>query len=196
MNWLDIILVLILAASMLTSFRKGLSREVIGLVSVVLALVLGMWFYSAAGGVLAPFLSSQRLANFAGFAIVFCGVLVAGAMVNLVVGRFLKFTGLSFFDHILGAGFGLLRGILISVALVMGIMAFSADDTPPTSVVHSRLAPYVVGASRVASAMAPHELKEGFRKTYARVKSAWDKAADRGMRSIPQSRKATDEREI
>ena len=45
MNWLDLVLLLIVAASVYMSFRKGLSREIIGLVSVVLALLLGIWFY-------------------------------------------------------------------------------------------------------------------------------------------------------
>jgi len=179
MNWLDVVLALILGVSVITSFRKGLSREVIGLVSVFLALLLGLWFYGSVGGYLAPHLSSHLAANFLGFGIVFCGVLLAGSLVSLVVGKFLRITGLSFFDHVLGLGFGVVRGILISVALVTGIMAFAPGDGPPSSVVHSRLSPYVVDGARVVSALAPHELKEGFRKTYARVKSAWEKAADR-----------------
>jgi len=173
MNWLDVVLALILVASVITSFRKGLSREVISLAAVCVALILGIWLYGLAGSYLLPYLSSRGAANFAGFAIVFCAVLLVGGVVSLVVGRFLKITGLSFFDHVLGAGFGILRGILIGVALVTAIMAFATGDRPPASVIHSRLAPYVVGASRVVAAMAPHEVKEGFRKTYDRVKSAW-----------------------
>ncbi|HEV3332763.1 MAG TPA: CvpA family protein [Bryobacteraceae bacterium] len=193
MNWLDVVLALILVASVVTSFRKGLSREVIGLVAVCLALVLGIWLYGLAGSYLIPYLSSRAMANFAGFAIVFCGVMLAGGLVSLFVGRFLKITGLSFFDHILGAGFGILRGMLIAVALVTGIMAFSTSDRPPASVVNSHLAPYVVGAARMVAAIAPYEVKEGFRKTYARVKSAWK---DGGKGILPAGEKVKNEREI
>jgi uncharacterized membrane protein required for colicin V production len=45
MNWLDVILLLIIAASVFGSFRKGLSRQVIHLASVVLGILLGAWFY-------------------------------------------------------------------------------------------------------------------------------------------------------
>jgi len=193
MNWLDVVLALILLASLVRSFRKGLSREVIGLVAVCLALVLGIWLYGLAGAYLIPYLSSRAAANFAGFAIVFCGVMLAGGLVSLIVGRFLKITGLSFFDHLLGAGFGILRGVLISVALVTAIMAFSTGDRPPASVVNSRLAPYVLGASRVVAAMAPHEVNEGFRKAYAHVKSAWK---DGGKPLLPGSEKGKNERNI
>jgi membrane protein required for colicin V production len=175
MNWLDIVLVLILAASVVTSFRKGLSREIIGLVSVCLALLLGLWFYAWAGGYLQPYLSSRAAADFAGFAMVFCGVLLVGSLLSLLVGKFLKVTGLSLFDHTLGAVFGMARGMLISVALITAMMAFTSGDGAPASVVHSRMAPYVVGAARVVAAMAPHELNDGFRKTYLRVKLAWEK---------------------
>jgi membrane protein required for colicin V production len=119
-------------------------------------------------------------------------VLLAGALVSALVGRFLKITGLSIFDHLLGAGFGLARGALIAVAVIMGLMAFSPAGHPPSSVVESRTAPYVVDAARVVASMAPHEVREGFRKTYAQVKSAWDKAFDK----LPGAEKRQNERKI
>jgi membrane protein required for colicin V production len=179
MNWLDVVLLLILVVSVFLSFRKGLSREVIGLVSVIAALLLGLWLYGWVGSYIAPYLSSRGAANFAGFLVVFCAVLLTGALVSFVVGKFLKVTGLSIFDHALGAAFGLARGIVIGVALIVGLMAFAQGDQPPNSVVRSRVAPYVIDGGRVCAAMAPHELKEGFRKRYTQVKSAWGKALEK-----------------
>ena len=196
MNWLDLVLLLIVGVSVFTSLRKGLSREVIGLVTVVAALLLAAWFYGTAGALVAPYVSSPSIAHFIGFALVFVAVLVLGGLVSFVVGRFLKVTGLSFFDHLLGAVFGLVRGVLIGVALVMGLMAFSPASGPPRSVVHSRVAPYVVDAARVVAAMAPHEVREGFRKTYAEVKSAWGKTLENGIRKPPVSERKEHERKI
>ncbi len=187
MNWLDVVLGLILIASVVGAFRKGLSREVIELVSVVLGFVMGLWFYGWASGFLAPYLSSRQAANFGGFILVFVGVLLAGALVSFVVGRFLKVTGLSFFDHLLGVGFGVLRAAVVAVVLVAGLMAFSHSDTSPPSVANSRLAPYLVGAANVAADMAPHEFKEGFRKAYGQVKQAW--AAARRQAPTPEGNK-------
>ena len=196
MNWLDIVLLLILAWSIAASFRKGLTREIVGLASVILALLLGLWFYGTAAGLLAPYLSSRPLANFAGFSIVFVGVMLLGAVVSHVLGRFWKVTGLSIVDHALGAAFGAVRGILVAVALIMGIMAFAHGDRPPDSVVRSRLAPYVADAARVTASIAPYELKEGFRKTYAEVKQAWGKAVQKGLDSAPKTQKEKNEREL
>jgi membrane protein required for colicin V production len=182
MNGLDAVLLIILIVSVVTSFRKGISRELIGLAAVVLALLLGIWFYGTAGSFLIPYVSSRGVANLAGFFIVFFGVMTVGSLISYGVGRFLRVTGLRFIDHVLGAGFGVLRGVLVAVALITGIMAFSTDaDHPPQAVVQSRLSPYVVDASRVIVGMAPHELKEGFRKSYGQVKEAWGKALEKGM---------------
>jgi len=198
MNWLDVVLLLILAASVFTSFRKGFSREIIGLVAVVLAMALGIWFYGTAGAVFEPYLSSPSAAHFAGFVVVFCAVLLVGALVSAIVGKFLRVTGLSFFDHILGAGFGLARGVLIAVALVTGVMAFSPPGHPPSAVVQSRIAPYAVDGARVVSSVAPHELREGFHKTYTEVKSAWGKAVEQlpGADRLPRQEKGQHERKI
>lgn len=194
MNWLDGVLLLILALSVAAGFRKGLSRQVVGLVSVVAAIVLGLWLYGLVGAYLAPYVSSRRLANFGGFVLVFCGVMVAGSLVGFLIGRILKFTGLSFFDRLLGAGFGVLRATLISVALILGIMAFSAEGKPPESVVRSRVAPYAVGAARVFAAMAPHEMKEGFRRSYGEVRAAWNRSVEEKLREATRGEKKKDEK--
>ena len=196
MNWLDIVLLVILLYSILTSFRKGLTREIVGLVSVVLGLLLGTWFYGTAGSLLQPYLNSRAAANFAGFFLVFCGVVLLGSLLSFVLGKFLRVTGLSIFDHALGTGFGLVRGGLIAVALIMGVMAFSQGDKPPSSIVNSRMAPYVVQGARVFAALAPHELKEGFLKTYAEAKTAWEEAVKKGIRKVPKTETDAHEKRI
>jgi membrane protein required for colicin V production len=197
MNWLDIVLLLILAWSVAASLRKGLTREILGLATVVLALLLALWFYGTAGSSLAPYVSSRSLANLGGFLAVFAGVMLLGSLVGFILGKFLRVTGLSLVDRLLGAAFGAVRGTLVAIVLIMAIMAFSSGDRPPASVVHSRFAPYVTSAARVAASLAPHELKEGFQKTYAQVQAAWGKIVGNGLRGAPSAQKEKkDEREL
>jgi membrane protein required for colicin V production len=176
MNWLDAILGVALIICLVNGFRRGFSRQVIGLASGVLALLLGTWLYGSAGAWMLPYVSTPAIAKAGGFVLVFCGVLLLGALAGLVVDRFLKVTGLSFFDHLLGAGFGVLRWALLAIAVVLGAMAFSRGAQPPDAIVQSRVAPYVVEMARVVAATAPHDLKEGFHKTYEQVKAAWSRA--------------------
>jgi len=48
----------------------------------------------------------------------------------------------------------------------------------------------------MVAAMAPHELKEGFRRTYAQVKAAWSGALEKGIRKLPNGEMKKDERRI
>jgi membrane protein required for colicin V production len=196
MNWLDIVLLILLLGSVVTSFSAGLTREVVGLVSMIAALVLAIWFYGTAGSILLPYVSSPGIANFCGFLMVFCGVLLVGSLLGHVLGRLLKVTGLSFVDRLLGAGFGVVRGLLISIALILALLAFTPGKSPPNAVVNSRVAPYVIDAARLCAAVAPHELKDGFRKSYEQVKTIWGNALKKGIRELPETGKTAHEREI
>ena len=87
------------------------------------------------GSFLQPYVSSPGIANFCGFLMVFCGVLILGAIVGRLLARMMKVAGLSFVDRLLGAGFGVVRGILISIALVLALLAFTPGKSPPNAVV-------------------------------------------------------------
>ncbi|HZT32617.1 MAG TPA: CvpA family protein [Bryobacteraceae bacterium] len=180
MNWLDVVLLILVVGSAAAAFSKGITREVIGLVTVMAALILGAWFYGTAGAWLEPYLHSRNAANFCGFAIVFAGVMVAGSLFGALVARLMRLGGLSLLDRMLGFLFGALRGALVAVALVMALMAFTPGPKPPTAVVNSRLAPYVIDTAHVMAAAAPHELKDGFRRSYEQVKSMWNDTLKEG----------------
>jgi membrane protein required for colicin V production len=173
-NWLDYFLLAILLASALLSARKGFSREIIGLAAALCALVLAMWFYGTAGSFLIPYVSSVRVANLIGFLLIVFAVLLLGGLLGWIVNRFLRTIGLSFFDRVLGAAFGFVRGLLVAIALLTAYMSFGPEidsKTVSASVLHSRIAPYVLDASHAFVSIAPMELKSGFLKQYAQVKS-------------------------
>jgi membrane protein required for colicin V production len=197
-NWLDAVLILLIAFSIWRSFAKGLTREVIGLLSVVVGIFAGTWLYSTAGAYIEPHVSSRSTANFCGFVVVFVGVMLLGSLIGFILSKLLKVTGLSFFDRVLGAAFGILRGVLMAAALVMALLAFAPGakaNTPPESVAHSRLAPLVIGAARIFVAAAPREMKDGFRRSYDQVKSYWEDALKKGIPKVPEE-KAKHERRI
>jgi len=189
MNWLDWVLILLLGFSIFASFRKGFSRELIELISVVVALFCGLWFYGSAGAFLEPYVKSPGVAHFCGFLIVFLGVLILGGLIGMAFGRLVKAAGLTFFDRILGAGFGAVRGLLMSVALIVAIVAFtpSNGDAAPNAVVRSRLAPYVIDTAHVFASVAPRELKDSFRKHYGQVKTIWQDTIKNGVHRLPDS---------
>jgi membrane protein required for colicin V production len=179
LNWLDFVFIAILLASAIMSARKGFSREIVGVAAALCAFVFGMWFYGLAGSYIAPHTDSPRLANLLGFLFVVCAVLLCGSMFGWIVSRFLRSVGLSFFDRLLGAAFGLARGALIATAILTAFIAFGSwaeSNTEPAAVVNSRIAPCILQASRWFVAVAPMELKSRFRKQYAHVEAALRKS--------------------
>jgi membrane protein required for colicin V production len=175
LNWLDYLLIAVLVFSTVRSFRKGFTREIVGLIASLCALILGMWFYALAGSYVVPYVGSARVANFLGFIGVVVLVIVAGSILGWIVSRFLRTIGLSFFDRTLGAAFGLLRGTLIAIALLTAYIAFgphAENNSAPDAVVHSRIAPYILEASHYFIAIAPMELKQTFGKQYTEFRSA------------------------
>ncbi len=180
MNWLDIVLVAVLAFSTIRSLRKGFSREVVGLAAALAALVLAMWFYGMAGTFIAPYVGSPRTANLLGFVLVIIAVLLVGSLAGWIVSRFLRTVGLSFFDRLLGGAFGFVRGLLITIGVLTAVMAFgprTENNPTPEAVVHSRIAPWVLEASRWFVAIAPMELKQSFRERYSQVRSGLEQYA-------------------
>ena len=185
MNWLDIVLALILILSVAAGIRRGFARVGVGLAATVIGLIFGIWFYGSAGAFLLPYVSYRGLANLIGFLAIFFGILLIGSLVGWVLAKLLKWAGLGWLDRVLGGAFGLLRGVLIGIGLVLALLAFAAKPPPP-SVVESRLAPYMIDAARVLAVIAPRELRDGFEASYERAKKIWSDAVQKGIPELPR----------
>ncbi len=169
MNWLDYVLLALVAGSVIAGLWKGLARSLIGLAAVIAGFLCALWFYGVVGAFFYEYLSSRRLAHLLGFLLIFLGIVVVGMLLAALAARLLKRAHLSWLDHLLGGGFGLARGALAAAALLVAIMAF-APKPPPRAVVGSRLAPYVLEAARWIVAAAPYEVRQGFQQSYERLR--------------------------
>jgi len=109
----------ILLASMVVSMMRGLVREVLSLTAFAAAFVAaiwwGPWFYEA----LTPYIEMGLLRMAVGYLGVFVGVLLVVGTINLALGTLIRSTGLAPADRGLGAIFGLARGLLIIMILVV-----------------------------------------------------------------------------
>ena len=173
MNWVDYLLIAIVGFSVISGFSAGAARVGVGFIAAFIGIFAGFWFYGLAAGHIIDYENSRALANLIGFLLIFSGVLVLGALVGRLLANLFRWIGLSWFDRLLGAAFGFVRGILVAVALVTVLLAF-APMPPPASIVESKMLPYVMDASNVLAAATPHEIKDAFRETKDKVKKIWD----------------------
>jgi membrane protein required for colicin V production len=171
-NWLDFVILAILAASVATGFTRGFARAIFAIAATIVGILLATWTYGLAGGFLLDYVSHKSVANFIGFFIVFGAVVLVGAILGRLLAKLFKWVGLGWLDRLMGAGLGLVRGALVALAVVMILCAFSRNP-PPSSVVHSRAAPYLIEAANLVASLAPRELRDGFDSSYEKVKQLW-----------------------
>jgi membrane protein required for colicin V production len=167
---LDWIILAILVYSVVISTMRGFTREVIGLAAVLVGVLLASWFYRPFSRIFKDVVKTENLALFLGFSLIFIGTLLAGVLVIWLVTRFTKLVRMQWFDRLLGAAFGLIRGWLIGSVLFLGLTAF---DVQADRVKASELAPLFLPGARVIAAATPYELKAKFLVGYRAVERWW-----------------------
>ena len=127
-----------------------------------------MLFRSA--GLFKDIVKTESFALFLGFAVVFLGTLLVGAVVVWVIQKILKVTRLQWFDRLLGAAFGLIRGWVLGSIVFLALTSFNVQQE---RVMTSQLAPYFLPGARVIALATPYDLKARFMAGYAAVEKWW-----------------------
>ena len=164
-NWLDWILIGIMAASVLAAAWRGFVHELISLAAVVAGLVVAALGYRQAATWFEDLTKSHEVALAAGFLTLFFAILILGFLIVLLAKRLIKTAGIQGFDRLLGAAFGLVRGVIVDSILLMVMVAFAIK---PEVVQRSVFSPYVTTGARVLALAMPSGLKEQFRAGFDR----------------------------
>jgi membrane protein required for colicin V production len=172
LNWIDLLLLVVIGASVLTGFAAGFARVGVGFIAMIVGLFCGFWFYGIVAAYVLDYVSSPAIASLIGFFAIFSGVLIVGAIMGRILAKFFKWAGLSWLDRLLGGTFGLVRGFLIAAGMVTVLLAFSPSP-PPASVVDSKMLPYVINVSGVFAALTPRQIKDAFYATKDKLKADW-----------------------
>ena len=155
MNWLDILLAVILLFSFAGALWNGITREVIRIIALLIGIFGGMWWYSDLVPYFTPYIPDESLASFAAFGAIVIGSLVAGGITAWLLSKVLHWSGLRWFDRLLGGAFGLLRGLILATAIVLAVIAFSPLTGSSDVIARSRIAPVVLSASTAPAGWPP-----------------------------------------
>lgn len=172
-NWLDLVIGGILLLSLIGAVRNGVTKEIVRIAALIFGVLGGMWFYERAAAELAPYIASAQLAKFAAFVSIVVGCLIAGGILSWGLVKLWGLAGLRWFDRLLGAGFGMVRGLVIATAVVLGVVAFSPFAGTAETVGKSRFAPLVLHGARAAAFLAPSDLKTAYDEGFERVRATW-----------------------
>ncbi|MGB1879503.1 MAG: CvpA family protein [Gammaproteobacteria bacterium] len=121
MNWVDASVVTILLISVTVSVVRGFIREVLSLLAWIVSFWAATVFAAPASRLLEPYVSVLTVRLVVAFVGVLVIALLLGAVINHLVGKLVDKTGLSGLDRLLGAVFGLARGVaIVGIAVLVG----------------------------------------------------------------------------
>ena len=123
MPTVDWIFLGVLTLSMVVGAWRGLVYEILSALSWIAAFILAQWFGTDVAAKLPMAGASDAVRHAAGFVLVFVAAIFAGGMVAFLVKKLVAAVGLRPADRLLGAGFGVVRGVvlLLAVCLVVGL---------------------------------------------------------------------------
>lgn len=119
MNSFDYIILAVIAASGVLGFVRGLIKELMSLVAFIAAFFAALWWGPEAATWLDTLIENSLLRSAVAYAAVFIFSLLTVGVINMLLSALIAHTGLSPADHGLGMVFGLVRGGLIIVVLVV-----------------------------------------------------------------------------
>lgn len=115
----DYVVLAILAISLLIGVTRGVVSEILALLAWVAAFIAARMWAVPAGNLLLADLSDPLWRQLSGFVAVFVAVLIGFALLRWLTSLLLKAAGLRPLDRVLGALFGIARGVLVLLALVL-----------------------------------------------------------------------------
>ena len=124
MNWLDIVIVLVIAFFAISAFRAGLIREVVTLASVAVGVVVAGLFYDDLARDVLVFIDNEKTALIVAFLILLGAVYLAGQLIAVMLKRAASLLLLGMADHAGGALFGLIKGLIVVEVLLILLVTY------------------------------------------------------------------------
>jgi membrane protein required for colicin V production len=141
-NWVDDIVLAVLAMSAMLAFARGLVRELFG---------IGAWVGAAYFAILTVDLVRDRIRHYVGgpelgdplaYAVMFLPALIVLSMITHMLGNMVRGSVLGSLDRTLGVGFGVARGGLLIAAAYVALGWMIPPDNWPEAVRQARSIPY------------------------------------------------------
>jgi len=152
MNWLDIVILIYLAVSVISGLVQGLIRTVLSIVGVIVGIFLASHFYIQLGNAL-TFISNKDTANIVAFIIILLAVMIVAAIIAWLLKSIIKAIKLGWVDKLGGTVLGLILGALS----VSAFLAIIVKYTSASFIVDSKLAGFFLDKFPLILGFLPSE---------------------------------------
>ncbi|MEX0740534.1 MAG: CvpA family protein [Pseudohongiella sp.] len=127
MNLLDIAVLLVVVLSCVFGLWRGFVREVLSLLVWIAAIVVARLYSPHLAPMFNSLTDNETGRYVLAFAILCFATLLLGALINHFMARLISLAGLQLTDRLLGAVFGIARGVLIVAVAVYFAAEFYSD---------------------------------------------------------------------
>ena len=114
MNWLDIVIIVVVATAAFSGWRVGIVKAMVTFVGMVAGVYLASVFHSQAGDAVGAVVENETLAAWLGYALVFVIVMGAAFAAGAVIRKMMALVLLGWVDRLTGATAGLVIAVGIS----------------------------------------------------------------------------------
>lgn len=130
MNGFDVALIAVVALSTLFAFVRGVVRELIALATWIAGFVLAIRYAGPTAQLFSGLDFPPVAKHVLAFALILIAALLVGALIATLLSGAVRAVGLGFVDRVLGAAFGLVRGLVVVVvfALIAGVTSLPRQD--------------------------------------------------------------------
>ena len=153
----DWIIVTVLLLSVLQAARRGFFVEAFSLAGIIVGVGVASWNYTRVLPWFDGWLRSPALADAAAFLAIALLVMIAAGIAGRLIRWSMRTIGLGWADRLLGAVFGLLKGVVL---VTLGVMVLVAFWPGSPALRGSRLGPFFVAAARKSMIGSPAVLRE------------------------------------
>ena len=119
MNWFDLAIISVVVLFAVIGIIRGFIREVLSLLSWILAFWLAFTFADTTSHLLEPYIDAPVLRVIAAFAALFISALLALTIASFLIHKLLSVSGIRGTDRALGGLFGAVKGLVIIAALML-----------------------------------------------------------------------------
>jgi membrane protein required for colicin V production len=152
----DYLVLFVLGASVMISLMRGLVREMLSLAGWVVAFIVANAWSAALAPLLPAAIPGEVVRLMVAFIALFIGVKLLAGLLSMALGALLTASGLGLVDRLLGALFGLGRGIVIVLA---GVILCGMTAIPQQAFwQHARLSPYAETGAHMVKPFLPAAL--------------------------------------
>ena len=124
MTQVDTLILAVIAISSAFGVWRGFIKEILSLLSWIAALLVSRVYSESLAGILESLIDNPSVRYVTAFSVLFVLIIMLGTALNHFMSKLLVVTGLKTLDRLLGAVFGIARGMVIVLVVLFILNVF------------------------------------------------------------------------